>query len=228
MLISFNAFSSDISFNWLKSETGENSALSGKCNFINSSNELDCNLRQISVRKKSSFEDAQAEINNITKELDTLLETQSLNDIRKKHFSKICTALPERQDKVDATTFNKFKQMCEDTTRESIIDVLTISAKNSILTCRVMERDIGNYKFLQVNEKKWVSTNEPSGECGIVLVATFERYKNHLWSYSQVRHYTNTETKVCKSLSEINEPISYSWKGTDTINMNCQFIEFGI
>jgi hypothetical protein len=97
-------------------------------------------------------------------------------------------------------------------------------------TCKVSETDTGSYSFKPVNENKWVSNNGPSGSCGTVIVMTLERDPKHLtlWNYSQVRHFTNTEESMCKSFAENNIPMSYSWNGGPSIQMDCKYIDFGL
>jgi hypothetical protein len=73
-----------------------------------------------------------------------------------------------------------------------------------------MDYDVGDYKFNQVNDKKWVSTNESTGQCGAITILTLEQHPMHntLWNYLQIKHYTNIESEPCKDFAEINEPMS--------------------
>lgn len=228
LIATSNSFAADIEFNWLRSTSGQNSALSGKCN--NENSKMTCNLRQIIVRKKSNDEDVQKEVESITAEIDEHLKTNTIEEYEKAAIEEFCSALPQSKDKVDSTIFNAYATMCDNKTRNTVVEALTLSAMQSGRTCRIMEYDIGNFVFEQVNDKKWVSTNKPSGKCAIVTVLSLEQHPKYsrLWSYSQVRHYTNTDTEMCKSLSEVNESISYSWNGKKRLNMNCDFIEFGL
>jgi hypothetical protein len=71
--------------------------------------------------------------------------------------------------------------------------------------------------------------NEPTGQCGAITILTLEQHPMHntLWNYSQIKHYTNTESEPCKDFAEINEPMSYSWNGNKNLKKGCEFIEFG-
>jgi hypothetical protein len=230
LLLSFNSLSAEISFNWLKTTSGENSALSGSCDYVGSTSDLNCNLKQVSVRKKSSPEEVKEDIKSVIAEIDNQLKTKTIEQFKKVEFGDFCSKLPENQNKVEKVIFDQFMTMCNNTTRQTVIEALSLTAKQAGKTCKVMDYDLGNFIFNQVNENKWVSTNKPSGNCGSVTVMSLERNPEYatLWSYSQIRHYTNTETEMCKSLAEINEPIAYSWNGQSNIKMDCEYIEFGM
>jgi hypothetical protein len=230
LLLSFNSLSAEITFNWLKSTSGENSALSGSCDYVGSTSDLNCHLKQVSVRKKSDPEKVRKEIESVVADIDKQLKTKTMEQFKKVEFGEFCSKLPENQNKVEKVIFDQFMTMCNNTTRQTVIEALSLTAKQAGNTCKVMDYDIGNYIFNQVNENKWVSTNKPSGSCGVVTVLTLERSPEHksLWSYSQIKHYTNTETEMCKSFAEINKPIAYSWNGQSNIKMGCKYIEFGM
>jgi hypothetical protein len=229
VIFSTGTFASDESFNWLNSTSNQNSALSGSCDYVNTS-DLKCNLRQLNVRKKVSDEDSIKNLNEIENLIDSGLQNQTAEAFMESEFPDFCTDLESSEVEVDEGTYSVYKKMCQETSRESIIGALSYSAKMEAETCNVMEYDVGDYIFERINENKWVSTNKPSGLCGAVTLLSLEREPESpsLWSYSQVRHYTNTETETCKKLDEINEPMSYSWQGKNNIEMNCKFIQFGL
>jgi hypothetical protein len=233
--ISFNSLSADVTFNWLKSTSGQNSALSGTCDYLDASNDMICNLRQISVVKKLSPEDAEKDINAATLELDTDLKDKSIKEYVDEKLGSVCIKIPLSQAELqslgsDREAYDAIVDICKSPSRDKVLSLVTSSAKNELKTCKVMDYDTGDFQFNQVNDRKWVSTNEPSGQCGAVTILTLEQHLKHdsLWNYSQIRHYTSTETELCKSLSEINEPMSYSWNGNKSLKMGCEFIEFGM
>lgn len=235
LLISFSSIAADVNFNWLKSTSGQNSALSGTCDYLDSSNDMICNLRQILVRKKLSFEDAEKEIKTATQELDSGLKGKSIKEYVSEQFGSVCEKIPLSEDEIqslgtDREFYDSVVDICKSPTRDMVLSLVTLSTKTDLKTCKVMEYDTGNFEFNQVNNRKWVSTNEPSGECGAVTIMTLEKHPKHdsLWNYSQIRHYTNAESKLCKSLSEMNEPISYNWNGKSSLKMDCEYIEFGM
>jgi len=235
LFISLNSFSADETFNWLKSTSGQNSALSGTCNYLDASNDMICNLRQVRVSKKLSPEDAEKDLNAAILELNTDLKDKSIKEYVDEKLGSICKKIPLSQTEIeslgsDREAYDAVVDICKSPSREKIVALVTSSAKNDLKTCKVMDYDIGNFQFNQVNDRKWVSTNEPSGQCGTVTILTLEQHPKHdsLWNYSQIRHYTNTESEFCKNLSEINEPMSYSWNGNKSLKMNCEFIEFGM
>jgi hypothetical protein len=235
LFISFNSFSADVNFNWLKSTSAENSALSGTCDYLDSSNDMVCNLRQLSVRKKLSPEDAEKHIKAATLELDTELKNKSIKEYVDEKLGSVCKKIPLSEAELqslgsDREAYDSIVDICKLPSRDKLLSLLTSSTKNDIKTCKVMDYDIGNYQFNQVNDKKWVSTNEPSGQCGAITILTLEQHPKHnsLWNYSQIKHYTNTESDLCKGFAEINKPMSYSWNGNSSLKMGCEFIEFGM
>lgn len=235
LFIGFKSFSADITFNWLKSTSGQNSALSGTCDYKDASNDMVCNLRQLSVRKKLSPEDAKKDIEAATLELDTELKNKNIKEYVDEKLGSVCKKIPLSDAELkslgsDREAYDAIVDICKKPSRDKVLALITSSAKNDLKTCKVMDYDIGDYQFNQVNDKKWVSTNEPTGQCGAVTILSLEQHPKYdsLWSYSQVKHYTNTESELCKSLSEINEPMSYSWNGKDGLKMDCKFIEFGM
>ncbi|MGK2232417.1 MAG: hypothetical protein ACI92O_001588 [Colwellia sp.] len=235
LFISFNSFSADVTFNWLKSTSGQNSALSGTCDFSDESNDMVCNLRQIRVSKKLSPEDAEKDIKAATLELDTDLKDKSIKEYVDEKLGSVCKKIPLSETDIqslgsDREAYDAIVDICKSPSRNKVLALVTSSAKNDLKTCKVMDYDTGNFQFNQVSDRKWVSTNEPSGQCGAVTILSLEQHPKHdsLWNYSQIRHYTNTESELCKSLSEINEPMSYSWNGNKSLKMECEFIEFGM
>jgi hypothetical protein len=235
LFISFNTLSADVTFNWLKSTSNQNSALSGTCDHLESSNDMLCNLRQISVRKKKSPEDAIKEINALSFELDAELKNKTIKEYVFEHLGSVCEKIPLSETEIQSfgtalEAYLAIVDICKEPTRDKVHSFLISSSKNDVRTCKVIEYDTGDYRFNQVNDRKWVSTNEPSGQCGAVTILTLEQEPKHdtLWDYSQIRHYTNTESELCKSLSEANEPMSFSWDGNPSVKMDCEFIEFGL
>lgn len=225
---SFYAFSADIEFNWLKSTSGNNSALSGACNYISDTSDLNCNLRQIMVRKKAKKEDVDAQVKNLKVEIEA---PEEFAKVKKQFLTEMCPKMSEASAQMDdLVAVEKFRKICKTPSKENFIDALTYMYRVDERTCKVMDYDVGNFVFEQVNENKWVATNKPSGQCGVVNVMSLERHPDYssLWSYSQVRHYTNTETQFCKELSAVNEPITNSWNGKSSIKMNCEYVEFGL
>ena len=235
LLLSFNTLSADVNFNWLKSTSNQNSALSGACEYVASGNDMDCNLRQISVRKKTDMADANKTINEATLELDSKLKDKGIKGYVKEMLGETCKQLPLSDEKInslgtDREAYDYIVDICNAPTRDKILNFLTLSVKNDVETCKVMDYDTGNFLFNQVGERKWVSTNKPSGQCSVITILTLEQHPEHdsLWNYSQIKHYTNTESELCKNLSEMYEPMSYSWKGRSSLKMDCKFIEFGM
>ena len=235
LFISFNTLSADVNFNWLKSTSNENSALSGTCEYVDSSNDMDCNLRQISVRKKTDIVDANKTINEATLELDSKIKDKGIKGYVKEMLGETCKQLPLNDEKInslgtDREAYDVIVDICNAATRDKILNFLTLAVKNDVKTCKVFDYDIGNFLFNQVSEMKWVSTNKPSGQCAVITILTLEKHPKHdtLWNYSQIKHYTNTESEFCKSLSNINKPMTYSWEGRSRLKMDCKFIEFGM
>ena len=235
IFISCASMSADMSFNWLKSTSGQNSALSGTCDYMESGNDMVCNLRQIRVSKKLSIEDAKKDINAATVEFDNELKSKTIKEYVSEKLGSICKKIPLNESELqslgsDREAYNAIVDICKSPSRDKLLALITSSAKNDLKTCKVMDYDTGNFQFNQVNDRKWVSTNEPSGQCGAVTILTLEKHPKHdsLCNYSQIRHYTNTESELCKSLSEMNEPMSYSWNGNSSLRMGCEFIEFGM
>jgi hypothetical protein len=235
VLISFSSLSADINFNWLQSTSGQKSALSGTCNYVDSSNDMDCNLRQLSVRKKLSIEDGKKNVNEAILEVDSELKNKTIGEYVKEELGSTCEQIPLGDEELkslgnDRSAYDAIVDICNVPTREKLIKLMSSSVENDIKTCKVYEYDTGDFLFNQVNDNKWVSTNKPTGQCGAVTILTLERDPKHnsLWNYSQIRHYTNTESELCKSLSEMNEAMSYSWNGKSSLKMGCEYIEFGM
>lgn len=218
----------DISFNWLKSTSGQNSALSGNCS-ENSNGTLSCSLRQIGVRLKVSNDEYLSNLKKSSEDIRNTLETTSAQEFVERDFGEVCKGITEFSGEVDIVALQLVTDMCDNPSESSISQVIEYFMKVEAQTCKVYEIDVGSYTFERVNNSKWVSANNPTGACGAVTVLTLEHEKEHesLWTYKQVRHYTNTETQVCQQMADINEPISYSWKGKSPIELNCKYIEFG-
>lgn len=223
------ANASDISFNWLKSTSGQKSALSGNCSETSDGN-LSCNLRQTFARRKVSHEEHISNLKSANNELAKSLESISPQEFVEQEFGELCVNINEMSNELDGNALLLLSRMCETPSESHISDAIEHFISIDAQTCKVYEIDTGDFSFEQVNERKWVSTNQPSGACGAVTVLSLEHEKEFstLWTYSQVRHYTNTDTKLCQQLAEINEPISYSWKGKSPIELNCKYIEFGL
>ena len=95
-------------------------------------------------------------------------------------------------------------------------------------TCKVFSDYEGwTAKFKKVAPNKWISNEGPSGLCNNVFLFTLEHEPKYptLWTYTQVRTYSDQENKFCKGL-EVNKPLIYDWHGK-TIELNCKFIEYG-
>jgi hypothetical protein len=235
LLVSFNTISADVTFNWLKSTSGQNSALSGTCDYLDSNTSMVCNLRQIRVGKKLSIEDAKKDLAAATVELDADLKDKTIEEYVSEKLGSVCKKIPLSDDEMkslgtDRDAYDAIVDICESPSREKVFTFITSSVNNDLKTCKVIDYDVGDYKFNQVNDKKWVSTNEPTGQCGAITILTLEQHPKHntLWNYSQIKHYTNTESELCKGFAEINEPMSYSWNGNKNLKMGCEFIEFGM
>jgi len=230
----FSIFAADETFNWLNSTSGENSALSGQCDYMGESQNMICNLRQLSARKKISEEEFNQQIKDAISELDEALEKETINSYINKTFGEVCNRLsPEIKrsmtgSEIDA--YNNIYELCKKPTKKRLIQFYTWSVEQERDTCKVFEYDVGYFEFEKINENKWVSTNPPSGECSVVSILSLERSPkdSFLWEYSQVKHYTNTTTEMCKSLAVNVKPMSYSWNGKSPIEMNCKYIEFGL
>lgn len=224
-----SASASDISFNWLNSTSNQKSALSGSCESLEDASLL-CNLRQISVRKAISSEEAAQSIVEVKTEIEEALKSRSVDNLIEYEFAEICKELPNPEVEVAPKFLEAFSKVCNLRTKETLVDALILTIMVKEQTCKVIEYDIGDYIFDQVNQHKWVSTNKPSGICGAVTVLSLEKNPEHqtLWKFDQVRHYTNTETETCKELDAMNQPISYAWNGRSLIEMNCKYIEFGL
>jgi hypothetical protein len=236
MLLPMLSLASDLEFNWLTSTTGENSALSGKCDYIDSSLVMNCNLRQMSVRKLLSEAEVKQQQDETIKEFDTELKNQSASEYVSKNFDDACKKMSEVIEKIDQldeskrNEYNRFSDICDNPTREKILNLFLSTITLQSETCKVFEWDTGDFVFKPVNDNKWVSTNEPIGECGIVVIATLERDPTHhaLWEYSQIKHYTNQTSELCKEFKENGGNMSYSWNSKSPIEMNCKYIEFGL
>ncbi|QTH72034.1 hypothetical protein [Pseudoalteromonas xiamenensis] len=228
-MISLNSTAQDFSFNWLNSTTKQNSALSGRCDTDQLGN-FKCNLRQITVRQKSAQEDVDREIEAMKKEFETYSKQITIEQFMAKELPNLCGALESKKPDIAARDFDKYKSFCKNPSYAALVDVISLTIRKDARTCKVMERDLGNFTFKQVNENKFVSTNEPSGECGTVTIMSLEREPQYqsLWNFDQVRHYTNLESESCKELDKVNESLSFSWRGRKTIQMNCDYIEFGL
>jgi len=230
----FTTYASDESFNWLKSTSGENSSLSGVCDFVGQSQNMICSLRQLSVRRKISEDKANQQVKDAIQEVDEALKKETIDSHINKIFGDVCNRLsPEIRrsltgSEVDA--YNNIEQLCNKPTKQRLIQFYMFTIEEQRDTCKVFEYDVGTYEFEKVNENKWVSTNSPSGECSVVSILSLERSpgSSFLWEYNQVKHYTNTKTELCKSLAENVKPMSYSWNGEASIEMNCKHIEFGM
>ena len=83
-------------------------------------------------------------------------------------------------------------------------------------------------KFKKVATNKWVSNKGPIGLCESVYLITLENEPKYprLWKFSQTRVYANTSNELCKRL-DINIPLEFTWKGTETFDLKCEYIEFG-
>tara|TARA_R110002124_G_C8971684_1_gene515185 strand:+ start:8431 stop:9162 length:732 start_codon:yes stop_codon:yes gene_type:complete len=236
LLIAFHlpTYASDESFNWLKSTSGENSALSGKCNYLGNSSDMNCNLRQLSIRKKITETSFNKQVENSITELNNEMKGETIDSYVKKIYGDICNQLsPVMKSSMRGTeiiAYNNIETLCKKPTKKKLLNIYMESLKQERDTCKVFEYDTGNFEFEQVNSNKWVSTNKPSGECSVVSILTLERNpeSSFLWRYNQVKHYTNTATKLCKSLADNVKPMSYSWNGKSPLEMNCKYIEFGL
>lgn len=236
LLIIFHSptYASDESFNWLNSASGENSSLSGKCNYVDKSNNMICNLRQLSVRRKMTETDFSQKVRDSINEVNEELKNQSIDNYVDKIYGEVCKKLsPEIKSSMignQINYYNTIEDLCKKPTKEKVLNIYKGALQQDRDTCKVFEYDTGDFEFEQISENKWVSTNKPSGECSVVSILTLERSpeSSFLWTYNQVKHYTNTATKLCKSLAENVKPMSYSWNGKTSIEMNCKFIEFGM
>jgi hypothetical protein len=235
IVIHFSTYASDESFNWLKSTSGENSSLSGECDYVRKSQNMICSLRQLSVRKKTSEDKTKQQVEDAIQELDEALVKETIDSYIKSISGDICNKLsPERRrrsltsSEVDA--YNSIEQLCDKPTKKKLLQFYMISIEQQRDTCKVVEYDVGTFEFEKINENKWVSTNSPKGECSVVSILSLERSaeSSFLWAYSQVKHYTNTKTELCKTLAENVKPMSYSWNGKTSVEMNCKHIEFGM
>jgi hypothetical protein len=185
------------------------------------------------VSKELSEEDAKKDLIQAVDELETKLKSISLKEYVEEISGGFCKQLAEKKEglgQVSKALLTQMTELCNSPSRENIIALFTSTIDKSKNTCKVYETDTGSFPFEPVNENKWVSNHGPSGVCGVVVIMTLERDPKHLmlWDYSQVRHYTNTVNSMCKSLSKINEPMSFSWNGKSPIQMGCEYINFGL
>lgn len=219
----------DVVFNWLGSTTGQKSALSGTCNFTKP-DAMECNLRQITFRYKLGKDEAKKQIDNIPVEIEKELKSVTVKDWIENGVMA-CKDLTSFKDKVsDTEVYDRLTELCKNPTKENLIPFLQYMITTQTQTCLFSEIDLGNFKFQNVNKSRWVSNNGPTGACGAVVVMTLDSDPKHqiLWKYSQTKQYLNLESKMCKSLLEVNEPMGYSWQAPKPMKADCKFVEYGI
>ncbi len=230
----FSTYASDETFNWLKSTSGENSSLSGECDYVGKSQNMICSLRQLSVRRKISEDKAKQQVKDAIHELDEALKKETIDSYINKTFDGVCNKLsPEVKGSltgIGVDVYNIIEQLCKNPTKKNLVQFYMLTIQVERDTCKVFEYDTGDFEFEKISENKWVSTNKPSGVCSVVSILTLERSpeSSFLWTYNQVKHYTNTKTELCKNLAENVKPMSYSWNGETSVEMNCKHIEFGM
>lgn len=214
-------------FNNLPSSSGQSSALSMICNEY-SIQQIQCHFNQTSVTKvKPEFTREQFK-KIVQLELDEKMQGSSIEQFKKDEFGDICQS---DLDNLKATDLQKevILGTCRASSKQELVDVYANMHDAESRTCKVNNIDTGSYIFDQVSEHKWVSTNKPSGECGAVLILSIEKESEErpLWTFNQLRHYTNTDSEMCAKLQSINEALVYSWSGQKTIEKDCDYIEFG-
>lgn len=224
------ALSADHQFHALPSTTGNHSALSGNCYYIGNTLDMDCTLNQQSVRKKISDKEWQSRQNDAHAVIEKALSTQTVESYVKSALGSTCKKIKngnyeKREDVHEAIQL--LIDLCKSPSKDGILKAAVYQNNVDRKTCVFNSMELGQFRFEQVSNTKWVSTNKPSGECGVVTVMELEQEDGWLWNFNQVRHYTNTESDFCKDLAAINEPIGFSWKGKESTAMQCEHIEFG-
>ena len=120
--------------------------------------------------------------------------------------------------------------MCDNPTRENIINTMREVEFQKTKTCRVSVFQNAPMTFEKVAANKRVSVNGPSGRvCGDVITTTIEHDEGYesLWTFREVRSTANSEDPLCEGL-DVNRPQVYRWNGAaDDVTMDCEVISFG-
>jgi len=233
LMISMNSIASEETFNWLKSTSGDNSALSGVCSYVGNSRNMECNIRQISISKKMSKSKAEAQRSKLIAEIDKGISELGLEKYISDSLGDICKKITKAKSALIDSNQGMYSiiiDMCKKPSRDALISLYSLMHEIDMKTCNVFDYDTGTFLFEPVNKDKWVSNNGPGGSCGVVVVMTLEREKDisSLWTYTQNKQYTNTTNATCKSLAEAAEPMSYSWNGGSLVEISCEYINFGM
>ncbi|MBJ2129047.1 hypothetical protein JC525_08870 [Alteromonas sp. IB21] len=214
-------------FNNLPSSSGQSSALSMVCDEY-SDQKIQCHFNQTSVMKNKPEYTSEQFRKILQLELDEKMQGISIEQFKKNEFGDLCQS---DFDNLQVTDLQKevISGSCRASSKQELVSVYANMHEAKLRTCKVNNIDTGSYLFDQISENKWVSTNKPIGKCGAVLILSIERESSDrpLWTFNQVRHYTNTSSEMCAKLQSINETMTYSWSGQKTIEKDCDYIEFG-
>lgn len=221
-------------FNMTSQNSGENSALSASCTGNTNSQEFDCEFTQTRVRLRLSNEEYDKSLNKFENEMKEFKKKFN-SEIKKFCKGMEMNSTVERKiletEKTSPKTAKKMRDMfsiCSNPTFENFYNFSKQDIEDGKVTCSISSftpKEKSHFK--RVGPNKWISVDGPSGLCNQVVTIILEKDPKHpsLWTYTQMRSHTD-QGPICKDF-EVGKPLIYSWQEKRSIEMKCEFIEFG-
>ena len=239
--------------------TVEDDYITGECIKI-SETKMECDLLQIHVSRKGKQEDR----DKLTSRLNSKEGLKELNDFKESpELKKMCAESKMLIDSIESgqipkgankekweknfnnshprhksylfETTGAMKRFCDQPSAKNYESFLLLTHEKEMRTCTVWHN---SYKetFTRSNNssKSWTSNEGPSGECGVIRIATFRfrksenTFRRGFWVYETEKIITNKETKWLGGLASCKDRFEgkmfYDWKQPKTF-FGCDYID---
>lgn len=232
--------------NGLIYHTTERSALTYDCD-LPVKGELRCKFNQTAVRKKSGPAEVQKKLAELEEELRSLeVGAQSCKDAQelikeaKKNAKQVEKADPRDREQI-AAYLSGLERACTTGDKGPLRATLRKAVERELKSCTVssyyFEQSFKMVPGLSAERTTWVTTGEPTGECGVVQLSRFERDDTEkgftVWNYIARKAVTNPRGEMpllgrCSELDE--ETYKYSWRSNEAFSSwaDCDEIEFTV
>jgi hypothetical protein len=227
--------------------TKERSALTYECE-LESMDQLKCSFVQMALRRKLNPSSLPEQLAKMEKQLasekwdskDCAEQKQLLSALNAKAVPNFA-----KMDQRDVAHYQELLESsvkaCESGSTSPMLPIMRKSLELETRSCRIssnkFEQTFKRVQSASIDKPVWVTTQEPTGPCGIVQLSRFELVKPSgddfkAWNYIARKAITNPDAEEpflgkCGGLDEGSYVFSWDESDGPSSWANCDQIEFG-
>lgn len=138
---------------------------------------------------------------------------------------------PQKQRDDMVLSMGLLADMCENPSKSTAEKIVDHQIEKESRTCNVWSNTY-THEFEKDAQGRWVSTEGPQGQCGVVYVSVLEQEGDYptLWNYWTRKIVTNKEggSDLLLQCEELDEEVqTYTWRSDETFH-GCDYIKFGL